>query len=151
MVYFIAKCIAWVFFMVLFSTSFVDVSRFAALAEEESQAETDCNIHKTSCAKTVSGHKVILDINPKPVKSMTDLTFSVIIPDKEPGSNPYIDLGMPRMTMGPNRVELEKNVESQSFEGKGIIVRCPSGRKTWQADVTIPGVGTAEFVFDVMD
>jgi hypothetical protein len=82
---------------------------------------------------------------------MTDLTFTVIIPDKEPGSNPYIDLGMPGMTMGPNRVELQKNVDAETFEGKGIIVRCPSGRKTWKADVTIPGVGIAEFVFDVMD
>ena len=80
---------------------------------------------------------------------MADLGFTVILTGKKPSAPPFIDLGMPGMKMGPNQVILtadEKNV----YQGKGIIVRCPSGRKTWQATVTVPDVGTAEFVFDVI-
>ena len=36
------------------------------------------------------------------------------------------------------------------YRGEGVIVRCPSGRRTWKAKVTIPDVGSVEFVFDVI-
>jgi hypothetical protein len=53
------------------------------------------------------------------------------------------------MDMGSNRVEL-RAVKDSMYEGQGIIVRCPSGRRTWKATVTLPGAGQAEFVFDVI-
>jgi hypothetical protein len=51
--------------------------------------------------------------------------------------------------MGRNRVTLKPAGES-GFEGKGVIVRCPSGRRTWKATVTAPNLGSVEFVFDVI-
>jgi len=53
------------------------------------------------------------------------------------------------MDMGPNRVEL-RPVKENVYEGQGVIVRCPSGRRTWKATVTLPESGKAEFVFDVI-
>jgi hypothetical protein len=88
-------------------------------------------------------------MSPKPVKAMKDITFRVKITGKTPTSNPYIDLGMPGMKMGPNRVSL-KQMGQGLYEGTGIIVRCPSGRRTWNARVTVPTLGAVEFVFDVL-
>jgi hypothetical protein len=80
---------------------------------------------------------------------MKDLRFQISIVGKQPAANPHIDLGMPGMDMGPNRVDL-KPTGNGVFEGKGIIVRCPSGRRTWSAKVTLPGCGMVEFIFDVI-
>jgi hypothetical protein len=75
--------------------------------------------------------------------------FRVTISGDRLSKAPYIDLGMPAMKMGPNRVEMEKQGEN-TWTGKGVIVRCPSGKNTWFARVTIPDTGTADFVFDVV-
>jgi len=80
---------------------------------------------------------------------MKDLKFQVILSGEKKIPAPYIDLGMPGMNMGPNRVEL-RSVSDNVYEGQGIIVRCPSGRRTWKATVTLPEVGKVEFVFDVI-
>ena len=51
--------------------------------------------------------------------------------------------------MGPNRVKM-KPVGKNVYEGKGVIVKCPSGHRVWRATVTVPDMGKAEFVFDVI-
>ena len=122
-----------------------------AMAEGEGeQPGKKCDIHEISCTKTLGDCVVTLDIDPKPVKAMTDLKFTVILSGNNPSGNPYIDLGMPGMKMGPNQVKLKKAAGNNTYEGTGVIVRCPSGRRTWKADVTVPDVGTVEFVFDVV-
>ena len=90
-----------------------------------------------------------LDIEPKPVKAMQDLTFTVTFTNEKPVAAPYIDLGMPGMNMGRNRVIL-KPAGELIYRGEGVIVRCPSGRRTWKAKVTVPDAGSVEFVFDVI-
>jgi hypothetical protein len=90
-----------------------------------------------------------LDILPKPVKAMRDLTFVLHLTGKKPDANPYIDLDMPAMHMGRNRVRLEPAAKD-GYRGKGVIVRCASGKRTWKATVTVPGSGVVEFVFDVV-
>lgn len=123
-----------------------------AMAEGKmEQSGKKCDIHETYCTITLPDCVVTLDIEPKPVKAMTDLTFTVILSGKKPSANPYIDLGMPGMKMGPNHVKLKEEATGKNiYKGTGIIVRCPSGRRTWKASVTVPDVGTAEFVFDVI-
>jgi hypothetical protein len=56
---------------------------------------------------------------------------------------------MPGMKMGPNRVLL-KLTDQGFYEGKGVIVRCPSGRRTWFANINIPESGEVKFIFDVI-
>jgi hypothetical protein len=94
---------------------------------------------------------ITLEVDPKPVKAMTDLQFTIILSGTfyEEVKAAYIDLGMPGMQMGPNRVMLQ-SVRPGVYEGHGIIVRCPSGRRIWQATVTVPDIGQAVFIFDVV-
>jgi len=82
---------------------------------------------------------------------MQDLSFRVTLDGKLPenSDSPYIDLGMPGMNMGPNRVQL-KSAGNAAYEGRGVIVRCPSGRRTWQATIILPDVGQINFIFDVI-
>ena len=109
----------------------------------------ECDVHAGPCRAHISGTKVSLDIEPKPVKAMRDLTFTVTFAGGTFVAPPYIDLGMPNMNMGRNRVIL-RQVGDLVYRGEGVIVRCPSGRRTWEAKVTVPEVGSVEFVFDVI-
>jgi hypothetical protein len=56
---------------------------------------------------------------------------------------------MPAMDMGKNRVTL-KQTNSGTYEGRGVIVRCRSGRRTWKATVEFPELGTVDYIFDVI-
>jgi hypothetical protein len=118
-------------------------------ADSGSKSLVSCDIQKGPCTKDLAGMTVTLDILPKPVMAMKDLTFTVTVSGKNLSAKPFIDLGMPGMNMGPNRVELRR-VKDNLFEGQGVIVRCPSGRRTWRATVTLPQTGKVEFVFDVI-
>ena len=109
----------------------------------------NCDAHNGACSQTIDGLTVSLEISPRPVKAMQDLVFKVSISGNPPAKSPYIDLGMPAMKMGPNRVELNEN-GTGTYEGRGVIVRCKSGRRTWFANVTIPGTGEVKFIFDVI-
>ena len=113
--------------------------------------KVNCDLHKGVCTKSLPGCTVTLEVNPKPVKAMTDLVFRVTLSGNLPDnlSPPYIDLGMPGMNMGPNRVIL-KSTGTGVYEGRGIIVRCPSGKKIWRATLIIPETGQAEFIFHVI-
>jgi hypothetical protein len=120
-------------------------------AETQYAADTACDLHRAACTQPLSGGSgtVTLEILPKPVRAMTDLVFSVQVAGIPSKAVPYIDLGMPGMNMGPNRVSLKAG-ENGVFTGSGIIVRCPSGKTLWLATVTLPGAGTAEFLVNVV-
>lgn len=109
----------------------------------------NCDIQNQPCSQNLSGVTMTLDITPRPVKAMADLTFRVTLPHDLKGKTPFIDLGMPGMNMGKNRVPLAR-IEKGVYEGKGVIVRCPSGKTVWKALVTAPGTGKAGFIFDVV-
>ncbi len=111
----------------------------------------NCELHRGVCSQSLSGSTVTLAVTPRPVKAMQDLLFQVSFSDKLPpdAKLPYIDLGMPGMKMGPNRVQL-KSAGNNTYEGRGVIVKCPSGRRTWRATVTVPDLGQTDFVFDVI-
>ena len=128
--------------LVLFSLVFPG----SALAGE---IKLDCDIQSGSCQKQIKGRTVQLEILPKPVEAMKDLTFQVKISGEPLSQTPFIDLGMPGMKMGPNRVILKQN-GAATYEGQGVIVRCPSGKTIWQAMVSLPDIGTVVFTFNVV-
>jgi len=124
---------------------------------------TNCDIQLGPCTKVKDTLTVTLDIFPKPVKAMKELTFRLTFDGRELSDNPYIDLGMPGMAMGPNRVLMKRvgnntsrvgnntsRVGNNTYEGQGVIVRCPSGQRTWKASVILPDAGVIDFVFDVI-
>lgn len=118
-------------------------------AASASEDEVNCDAHSGACTQHLGDLAVTLEIAPRPVTAMQDLVFKVAIAGAEPSAPPYIDLGMPAMKMGPNRVRLEQTGPG-SYEGRGVIVKCPSGRRTWFANVVIPASGEVKFVFDVV-
>jgi hypothetical protein len=120
-----------------------------ATADDDLRVYEKCSFHQSACSVTLSDTRVTLDILPKPVRAMQSLTFTLEISGKPLASRPYIDLDMPAMHMGPNRVPMEP-VGEGLYKGVGFIVKCPSGLKVWRATVTLPGVGIADFVFHVL-
>lgn len=121
-----------------------------AFGQDRTASLVNCDIQKGLCVQTVAGTKVTLDVFPKPVKAMRDLTFRVTVADfGKLSQSPYIDLNMPAMDMGANQVLLE-DLGKGVFEGRGVIVRCRSGRRTWRARVALPELGRADFIFDVI-
>jgi hypothetical protein len=135
------------FAAILFLMTFAICS--TASSAEKKPERVECDVHAGPCSASLKDIQVTLDIKPKPVKAMEDLTFTVRFAGEKSVADPYIDLGMIGMNMGRNRVFLKLTGESL-YQGRGVIVRCPSGRRTWKATVTAPKVGSVEFVFDVI-
>ncbi len=123
----------------------------AANSGDQYQEMINCDLHMGACTQSLERTAITLEVTPRPVKALQNLTFKVTLTGKtsESPKAPYIDLGMPGMNMGPNRVQL-KSAGRHSYEGQGVIVKCPSGRRTWQATVTIPDTGQTQFIFDVI-
>jgi hypothetical protein len=126
-----------------------------ALPVSAAENRSDCDIQRGSCfTETGDGMTIEFDIQPKPVAAMSELTFIVNL---SRGGSPVteastaLDLSMPGMFMGKNR-PVVRQVYNGRYEGKGIITKCPSGNKTWQAEVTVKHAGktaVASFVFEV--
>ena len=108
-----------------------------------------CDIQSGPCTQVRDALTVTMDIFPKPVRAMKELTFRLILGGVEMTGIPHIDLSMPGMAMGPNRVRM-KCVGVNTYEGRGVVVKCPSGRRTWKALVTLPDGRAVDFVFDVI-
>ncbi len=142
------KVVLFGLLMLLFGTGWIPADR--AFAADKYRVLINCDLHQGDCQQTLGGHKVILMVTPRPVTAMTDLTFRVTF-EGAPAMDkpPYIDLGMPGMNMGKNQVQL-KSIGNGVYQGRGVIVRCKSGRRTWRASVTCPGIGTTDFIFDVV-
>jgi hypothetical protein len=110
-----------------------------------------CDLHREDCHQALPGGigVVTLGIYPKPIRAMTDLSFTVTISGVECNTPPYIDLEMPDMKMGSNRVWLKPSRQGV-YTGTGVIVRCPSGRTRWEAIINVPDVGNARFEFNAV-
>jgi hypothetical protein len=137
--------------IVLLSVSVITVS-YAADVSDKSL----CDIQRGKCSqKTPDGITIEFDIQPKPVAAMSELTFFIaLIRSDKPfsgASSVILDLSMPGMYMGKNRPAL-KPLGDGRYEGKGIIMRCLSGRRAWQAEVTFKRgeqTSVADFIFEV--
>jgi len=137
--------------VVFLSAAFLTAVPGYISAGDKYQEMINCNLHQGACTQNLSGSMITLAVTPRPVRAMQDLLFQVTFSGKLPPNAklPYIDLGMPGMKMGPNRVKL-KSAGNVTYEGRGVIVKCPSGRRTWRATVTVPDFGEADFIFDVI-
>ncbi len=116
-----------------------DAHRHAAdVAAVGPRAPPRCDLGRTPCARAVGGATVTLDVS-RPLRTMADLVFTVsVAPASAAGAGPgRIALEMPGMYMGENRVALAASGEGR-WQGRGVIVRCPSGKRAWTAEVTLP-------------
>lgn len=118
-------------------------------ADDPARAERiNCDIQTGPCAQSLGDGRVHLNIDPRPVRAMAEQRFQLTLENLNPAGTPHIDLNMPDMDMGYNRVFLRPTGE-KSYGGTGIFPICPTGIPTWSAEVVVPGAGTAEFIFDV--
>ena len=108
----------------------------------------ECDIGRGACIAMSGNTTVTLDISPKPVRAMKELFFTVTVTGAKIPTPLLLVLSMPGMYMGRNEVVL-KQVSDGSFTGKGIIPRCPAGKKLWQADIALPGGGNISYRFYV--
>ena len=103
----------------------------------------------------MAGATVTLAIAPAPA-TMKDLAFTVeVTPPSAAGAGAgRIALSMPGMYMGENRVALEATGPAR-WRGNGVLVRCPSGRRGWAAEVEVPSAGgpplRATFTFEAAE
>ena len=138
-----------VFSLLILIGSLVLGGQVAPQPAQAGEAMINCDAHAGACSQSSGDITVSLEISPRPVKAMQDLVFKVSIDGTAPAGLPHIDLGMPAMKMGPNQVAL-KPTGPGTYEGSGVIVRCPSGKRTWFANVVVPESGEVKFVFDVI-
>lgn len=134
---------------ILFFTLFILMTTLLANPTFAGSASINCKAHEGPYWQPLGKETVILEIAPRPVRAMQDSIFKVKITGDQPKKGLYLDLGMPAMKMGPNRVMLKPDGNG-NYTGKGVIVRCKSGRRTWFANVVVPGAGEVKFIFDVV-
>jgi cytochrome c5 len=115
-----------------------------------------CDIQSGPCINTVGEDnlRVLFDVIPRPVTSMSELLFSVTL-EKEggpvQGAEIELKLTMPGMYMGENSPVLSQKGEGR-YEGKGILPTCPKGEKTWKGEVKITRndmTETVSYVFEI--
>jgi hypothetical protein len=140
--------------LMVLTVSFLSVGVHRVTGSERHYPEPDCMINAGPCVKTVDGLTVVFDIAPKPLKTMRSLLFRTTILNKD---KPVVDaivstdLSMPGMFMGQNIVGLS-HLRDGIYEGKGVIIRCPSGKKVWRASVEIRRPGkpsVVDYIFEV--
>ncbi|HYA31557.1 MAG TPA: FixH family protein [Thermodesulfovibrionales bacterium] len=130
------------------SLAFFDKKQTKGTTQPE-LSSPDCETDKGPCSKTIGRMTIIIDIAPKPVKAMAELAFTLTITgNPAPPPELILNLGMPGMYMGSNRVILRRGRDG-TYMGEGIIPRCPSGKRLWSAAVNMPGSEKVRFTFDV--
>ena len=135
---------------IIFAFALLLLANFFPVAKVSAEGSSiNCQAHEGKCTLPIGNNIVTLEIMPRPVTAMRDSTFIVTLSGNLPEKSLSIDLGMRAMKTGPNQVQL-KPVGNGTYRGNGVIVRCKSGRRTWFANVVVPGTGEAKFVFDVV-
>jgi len=133
---------------------FLCISVHRVRASEQQDSEPNCMINAGPCIKTVDGLTVAFEVTPKPLKAMRSLLFRTTISNQGSpvaDASVSIDLSMPGMFMGQNVIGLTR-LRDGIYEGKGVIIRCPSGKKIWRASVAIQRAGkesVANYIFEV--
>ncbi len=109
----------------------------------------DCDINKGACTRAIGNGSISFEITPRPVRTMRRLLFRVRLRDIQYDQDRIkLFLEMPGMEMGENFVNL-KRISKGVYEGTGVIVRCPSGKTIWRANVVLDKIGKVSFTFDL--
>lgn len=108
-------------------------------------AVAPCDLGARACTRVLpGGGEVTLELGPRPLRMMTELAAAVTLRQAGAPLEPdavTVSFAMPGMEMGRNEVRLARSGAGR-FEGKAVLVRCPSGRKDWIATVSISRAGT---------
>ena len=116
----------------------------AAAAAEEAIPAGD--LARGPVARELEGGLVVsFEILPRPIEAMKELVFAVTLTrEGKPveGAGLSLALSMPAMYMGRNSPTLTE-VKPGRFEGRGVVPRCMSGDKRWQATILVKEAGAS--------
>lgn len=134
--------------------------------ERRVEVQAACDLSAGPCTRPLAGGgSVTLELSPRPLRAMAELGVRVQVvpphpdlPRGAPGSERLagragdttreagaaaaagerveVSFAMPGMDMGANRAMLVATGGGR-HEGTAVLVRCPSGRRAWVADVTV--------------
>lgn len=131
--------------------------RDAASGAPPAPASRPCDLAAGPCEAAAGPWTVRLELGPRPLRTMAELAASVTVRRAgaaDGAASVSLAFDMRAMSMGPNRPVLVAAGQGR-YEGKAVLVRCPSGRKGWFATVAVeaPGVppASARFDFDVAE
>lgn len=113
------------------------------------ESKPDCDINRAACKKISGDTEVLFDVDPKPVKAMQELNFTVVLKGGTSPDRVIVTLVMPGMYMGENKVVLHK-ASGYAYTGKGVIPKCRSGKRLWRATVETPEGKKADFLFSII-
>lgn len=109
-------------------------------------AADGCDLGGSPCSAALAGgRRVTLELGPRPLRTMTDLAVTLELapaPGQPEPSEVSVWFSMVGMQMGENRARLSRSGPGR-WEGKAVLVRCPSGSRAWLADVEVAAPGAA--------
>ena len=113
-----------------------------------------CDLGQGPCTRPLpSGGEVTLELGPRPLRTMRDLQVRAQVRSPVAPGEVSVAFSMPGMEMGQNRARLEPSPDG--WKGTAVLVRCPSGRKGWVAEVSVAVRGappeTARFPLTVAE
>ncbi len=139
------------FLLIFFAFAAVLLATLALQCGEEKRAYSTAPRQEVSPEGnrgSMPDERVRFRVTPQPVRAMKPLHFQVDLQHYGEPQSVMVDLSMPHMIMGVNRIAMKKSSPGV-YEGVGILPICPSGRKTWQASVIIDNHVASEYIFDV--
>ncbi len=101
-----------------------------------------CDLGASPCAAALAGGgEVRVELAPRPLATLKELAVRVDLGPGAPADAAVsVSFSMPGMTMGENRSRLSRTGPGR-FEGKAVLVRCPTGRREWTAEVRVAAPG----------
>jgi hypothetical protein len=101
-----------------------------------------CDLATGPCTRALpGGGEVTLEIGPRPLRTMAALDVRAELSGAAPAGSDDVAVAfsMVGMEMGENEVRLAR--ADRAFAGTAVLVRCPSGRKDWVAEVRVAPAG----------
>lgn len=110
-------------------------SSFFSLPSKEAGVASQCDLHQQRCTVQIGEATLSLEIQPRPIQSMTPFNYYVQIDGVE-ASNVLINLQGSEMFMGINQTALTA-VKGQpgTFTGSGQLAVCTTGEMLWRLTV----------------
>jgi hypothetical protein len=105
-----------------------------------------CDPGQGPCTRALEGGgEVTLELGPRPLRTMRELAVTAEVRGGGAAiaeGEVKVSFAMKGMQMGDNTSALAA-AGAGRFTGRAVLVRCPSGRKDWTADVTVMQPGAA--------
>lgn len=105
----------------------------------------DCDLHKSECKIKVGNKEYSLEVFPKDIPLMKNLTFKLKTDEKNL-EKLQINIYATNMFMGDFYLKFNETSKGV-YEAKGTLPTCPVGKMQWNADVQLKDNLGARFQF----